>query len=45
MITIVIPEWAMWLLAGFLFFNAVTVGIDTIVRTRIYKLLLKLKSP
>ena len=44
MITIVIPEWAMWLIVAFLFVNAATVGIDTLVRLRIYKLLLKRKS-
>ena len=43
MITIIIPEWVMWLIVAFLFVNAVTVGIDTIVRTRIYRLLWKLK--
>jgi len=43
MITIVIPQWVMWLIVAFLFVNAVTVGIDTVVRTRIYRLLLTLK--
>ena len=42
-ITIVIREWVMWLIVGFLFFNGLTVGIDTLVRLKIYKLLLKKK--
>ncbi len=44
MITIVIPEWVMWLIVAFLLVNAVTVGIDTVVRTKIYRLLLTLRK-
>ena len=44
MITIEMPEWVMWLIVAFLFVNAATVGYDTIVRLRIYKLLAKLKD-
>ncbi len=43
MITIVVPEWVMWLIVAFLFLNAVTVGFDTVVRVKIYRLLLKRK--
>ncbi len=43
MITIVIPQWVMWLIVAFLFVNAATVGYDTVVRMRIYRLLSKLK--
>jgi hypothetical protein len=43
MITIVIPEWVMWLIVAFLFVNAATVGIDMFVRVKIYKILLKRK--
>ncbi len=43
MITIVIPEWAMWLIVAFLFFNGATVGLDMIVRVKVYKILLNRK--
>ena len=39
--TIIIPEWAMWLIVAFLFFNALGVGIDTVIRTKVNKILLK----
>ena len=43
MTTITIPTWIMWLLVFFLVVNAATVGYDTFVRWKIYRLLQTLK--
>ena len=43
MITIIIPEWVMWLIVAFLFVNAAVVGFDMLVRMKIYKILLPKK--
>lgn len=39
--TIILPEWAVWLLAVLLLVNAIGVGIDTVIRTRVNKALLE----
>ncbi len=39
--TLIIPEWAVWLLAAVLLVNAIGVGIDTVVRKRVNKALLE----